>query len=126
MSLVCYNTIFFSHNRNKTSEELEHLCLKYAERCVGAETQSTCTVFESNPTNLQKRKMAKPKWGAKSPGRRLSHLARRRITFCSSNLQSSNSSAILGSRTRQILVDARYFGKFGIFFFVQRFITVTF
>ncbi|EFA07347.2 hypothetical protein TcasGA2_TC015944 [Tribolium castaneum] len=95
------------HNRSKVSEEFEHLCLKYAERYVGAETQSSCTVFESNPSNLQKRKMAKPKWGSKSPGRRLSHLARRRITFSSSNLQSGSSSAILGSRARQIMIDAR-------------------
>jgi hypothetical protein len=95
------------YNRNNDSEEFEHLCSKYAERYVGAETQSTCTVFESNPCSSQKRKLLKPKWGAKSPGRRLSHLARRRITFSSSNLQASSSSAILGSRARQILVDAR-------------------
>ncbi|XP_044264787.1 uncharacterized protein LOC123011432 [Tribolium madens] len=95
------------YNRSKVSEDLEHLCLKYAERYIGAETQSSCTIFDSNPCNLQKRKVVKPKWGAKSPGRRLSHLARRRITFSSSNLQTSSSSAILGSRARQILIDAR-------------------
>ena len=111
--------VIFSHNRNKVSEDFEHLCLKYAERYIGAETQSSCTVFDSNPPSSQKRKMSKPRWSVKSPGRRLSHLARRRITFSSANLQANSSSAILGSRARQILVDARYCARNVCFFFVS-------
>lgn len=87
---------------------MEHLCTRYAERYVGAETQSSCTIFDPNLVSPSKRRSSKPKWGsARSPGRRLSHLARRRITFSSANLQSSSSSAIFGSRARQILVDTK-------------------
>lgn len=97
----------FSYNCGKTSEEIVDLSDKYQKRCVSAETQSSCTIFESHSANSpSKRKSLKPRWGGKSPGRRLSHLARRRITFSSSNLQ-GNSSSIVGSRARQILVDAK-------------------
>lgn len=90
----------FSHNRSKLSEDFEQLCTKYASRYVGAETQTSCTVFDSNnQISPSKRKATKLRWGGKSPGRRLSHLARRRITFSSASLQQSNS--------RQVLVDAK-------------------
>lgn len=94
----------FSHNRSNLSEEFEDLCAKYAQRYVGDETQSSCTVFQNSKSPL-KRKLIKQRWSIKSPGRRLSHLARRRITFSSANLQSSASS--LGNRSRLILVDAK-------------------
>lgn len=96
---------FHSYNRSKYSEEFEQLCIKYAERYVGAETQSSCTVFETNTNSPSKRKSTKLRWTTKSPGRRLSHLARRRITFNNPVLQ--NSGATVCSRARQILVDAR-------------------
>lgn len=83
------------------------LCDKYQKRFVGAEMQSTCTVFETqNMSSPVKRKTTKPRWGGKSPGRRLSHLARRRITFSSANLQAGGSS-LAGSRARQMLVDSK-------------------
>ncbi|KAK4885428.1 hypothetical protein RN001_001699 [Aquatica leii] len=98
------------HNRSKISEEFEHLCIKYTERCIGAETQSTCTAFGVNALSPSKRKI-KYKKVVKSPGKRLSHLARRRITFSKDSLQSttvnSSSCSFIGSRTRQIMVDAR-------------------
>lgn len=94
-----------SHNRSQLSEDFEDLCAKYAQRYVGDETQSTCTVFYSTKGSPTKRKPTKQRWSVKSPGRRLSHLARRRITFSSANLQSSSSA--LGTRARQILVDAK-------------------
>ncbi|XP_076268398.1 cyclin E-interacting protein minus [Rhynchophorus ferrugineus] len=94
------------HNRCKLSEEIESLCDKYQKRFVGGETQSSCTVFELSAGSPSKRKSTKPRWGAKSPGRRLSHLARRRITFSSANMQAGGSN-LAGSRARQILVDAR-------------------
>ncbi|CAG9764813.1 unnamed protein product [Ceutorhynchus assimilis] len=97
-----------SYNCGKVSEEIVDLCDKYQKRFVGAETQSTCTIFEkqniSSPSN---RKTTKPRFGAKSPGRRLSHLAlRRKITFSHANSQ-ANSSSLVGSRARQILVDVK-------------------
>ncbi|KAJ8971816.1 hypothetical protein NQ317_004846 [Molorchus minor] len=92
-------------NRSKLSEQFEESCAKYGQRYVGAETQSTCSVFEMNFPSPVKRKQLKQRWPAKSPGRRLSHLARRRITFSSANLQAGLSAA--GSRARQILVDAK-------------------
>ncbi|CAH1101450.1 unnamed protein product [Psylliodes chrysocephalus] len=94
------------HNRSKYSEEFEELCVKYGQRYVGAETQSSCTVFETNATSPTKRRNIKSQWSTKSPGKRLSHLARRRITFSSANLQ-SGSSFLAGSRARQIVVDAK-------------------
>ncbi|KAK9892235.1 hypothetical protein WA026_019036 [Henosepilachna vigintioctopunctata] len=92
------------HNRNKLSEEIEHLCDKYAKRYIGAETQSTCCAVEKKYSSPTKRKTIKQKWATKSPGRRLSHLARRRITFSSANLQ-AGSSTNAASRARQILID---------------------
>lgn len=98
----------FSYNRSKLSEDFEILCMKYADRYVGCETQSTCTVFQqpllSSPL---KRKASKLRWAIKSPGRRLSHLAKRRITFSSANLQASASSSALNAHTRQIVLDSK-------------------
>ncbi|XP_057657788.1 uncharacterized protein LOC130894811 [Diorhabda carinulata] len=94
------------YNRSKLSEEFEELCGKYGQRYVGMETQSSCTVFETNTASPTKRRNVKPQWNLKSPGKRLSHLARRRITFSSANLQ-LGSSFSAGSRARQILVDAK-------------------
>lgn len=104
--LLKYRYHGLHHNRSRVSEEIESMCEKYQKRFVGAETQSTCTVFELQVSSPTKRKMTKPRWGGKSPGRRLSHLARRRITFSSANLQTGGS-RLAGSRARQILVDAR-------------------
>ncbi|KAF5275368.1 hypothetical protein FQA39_LY06825 [Lamprigera yunnana] len=97
------------YNRSKVSEDFEHLCIKYTERYIGAETESTCTSFHTNASTPSKHKL-KCRRVAKSPGKRLSHLARRRITFSKDSLQSSVNSAncsFIGSRTRQIMVDAR-------------------
>ncbi|XP_044745392.1 uncharacterized protein LOC123307229 [Coccinella septempunctata] len=92
------------YNRSKLSEEIEHLCDKYAKRYIGAETQSTCNAVETEYMSPGRRKSARPKWAVKSPGRRLSHLAKRRITFSSASLQASSSSSA-ASRARQILID---------------------
>lgn len=92
------------HNRSKLSEEIEHLCDKYGKRYVGAETQSSCCAVETQHSSPGRRKLIKPKWAVKSPGRRLSHLAKRRITFSSASLQAGSSSGPV-SRKRQILID---------------------
>nr|KAF7425901.1 hypothetical protein H0235_008339 [Vespula pensylvanica] len=80
------------YNRNKSIEEFENLTMKLCERYIGAETQSTCNVFFSKqgPGSARKRSvLAKRNYG-QSPGKRLSHLARRRRTFSSANLQGLN------------------------------------
>lgn len=84
------------------------LCMKYAERYVSCETQSTCTVFQQTfLSSPLKRKANRLRWAVKSPGRRLSHLARRRITFSSANLQAAGSSSGLNAHTRQIVMDSK-------------------
>lgn len=93
------------YNCSKVSEELESLCMKYSQRYVGSETQSSCTVFDNTMSSPFKRKANRLRWTAKSPGRRLSHLARRRITFSSANLQAGSSS----SHSRQVMIDAKRF-----------------
>ncbi|KAF2901418.1 hypothetical protein ILUMI_04765 [Ignelater luminosus] len=99
------------YNRSKISEDFEHLCLKYAERYIGAETQSSCTVFGTDILSPSKRR-CKFKRVAKSPGKRLSHLAKRRISFTNIASQcgaAASSCSLIGARTRQIMVDARKF-----------------
>lgn len=76
------------YNRNKAVEEFENLTMKLCERYVGAETQSTCNVFFSKePGSARKRNTLIKRNYGQSPGKRLSHLARRRRTFSSANLQ---------------------------------------
>lgn len=97
--------IFFSYNRGKVSEEFELLCAKYGQRFVGQESYSSCTIFSARDTPSKKKAANKMRWAAKSPGRRLSHLAKRRITFSSASLQASSS--VMSAHARQILVDSR-------------------
>lgn len=107
--MYIYINFSSSYNRNKINENFEHLCLKYAERYIGAETQSSCTIFGTDILSPSKRK-CKFKRAAKSPGKRLSHLAKRRISFTSVASQSTagpSNSSLIGARTRQIMVDAR-------------------
>ncbi|XP_034951799.1 uncharacterized protein mi [Chelonus insularis] len=72
------------YNRNKYIEEFENLTLKLCARYIHNETQSTCTSWfvKQIPTSTKKKSLL-----GKSPGKRLSHLARRRRTFSSANLQ---------------------------------------
>ncbi|XP_022911801.2 uncharacterized protein [Onthophagus taurus] len=84
------------YNRSKLSEEMEQLAMKYASKYIGSETQSSCTVFRTNFPSSPSKVSNKLRWTIKSPGKRLSHLARRRITFSSATLQ---------AQTRQIAVD---------------------
>lgn len=93
-----------NYNHSKAAEDTEALLMRYGQRYVGAETQSSCTVFESVANTPSKRKANRLRWVNKSPGRRLSHLARRRITFSSANIQAASS-----SHSRQIMVDAKRF-----------------
>ncbi|XP_076763366.1 cyclin E-interacting protein minus [Xylocopa sonorina] len=77
------------YNRNKAVEEFESLTSKLCERYIGAETQSTCTVWFSKPApgSAKKRNLLAKRNNGQSPGKRLNHLTRRRKVFSSANLQ---------------------------------------
>ncbi|XP_070164683.1 uncharacterized protein Mi [Polyergus mexicanus] len=77
------------YNRNKSVEEFENLTVKLCERYIGAETQSTCNIWFSKkaPGSARKRTLLAKRENGQSPEKKLSHLARRRRTFCSANLQ---------------------------------------
>ncbi|CAD6222682.1 GSCOCG00001089001-RA-CDS [Cotesia congregata] len=77
------------YNRNKFIEEFENLSTKLSERYIGNETQSTCTIWftKQAPGSAKKRTLLGKRAIGQSPGKRLSHLARRRKTFSSANLQ---------------------------------------
>lgn len=77
------------YNRSKSVEEFENLTVKLCERYIGAETQSTCNIWFSKkaPGSARKRSLLVKRGNGQSPEKRLTHLARRRKTFCSANLQ---------------------------------------
>ncbi|XP_012527644.1 uncharacterized protein LOC105831789 [Monomorium pharaonis] len=77
------------YNRSKAVEEFENLTVKLCERYIGAETQSTCNIWFSKqpPGSARKRSLLTKRGSGQSPEKRLTHLARRRRTFCSANLQ---------------------------------------
>ncbi|XP_026741470.1 uncharacterized protein LOC113503629 isoform X2 [Trichoplusia ni] len=92
------------YNVTKHSEKLELLALRYGERYVGAETDTSVNIYSGgmqSPNSASKRKALRQKLAqAKSPGRRLSHLARRRQAFASAatineKAQTSNSKMVL-------------------------------
>ncbi|GAB0096229.1 hypothetical protein DMENIID0001_117110 [Sergentomyia squamirostris] len=95
------------YNRSKWSEKWENLSVKYAERFIGAETGSSFVKLNS-PTSSKKRYL-RDKSLNQSPGRRLSHLAKRKAMFSCANLQKkdfSSSQPCLSqpSSSRQILL----------------------
>lgn len=77
------------YNRSRTVEEFENLTVKLCERYIGAETQSTCNIWFSKqpPGSARKRNLLTKRGNGQSPEKRLTHLAKRRRTFCSANLQ---------------------------------------
>ncbi|XP_076238693.1 cyclin E-interacting protein minus [Calliopsis andreniformis] len=77
------------YNRNRAVEEFENLTIKLCERYIGAETQSTCTVWFSKhaPGSAKKRNLLAKRENGQSPGKRLNHLTKRRRAFSSANLQ---------------------------------------
>lgn len=77
------------YNRSKSVEEFENLTVKLCERYIGAETQSTCNIWFSKkaPGSARKRSLLAKRENGQSPEKKLTHLARRRRTFCSANLQ---------------------------------------
>lgn len=82
--------LLHSLNSSKVSEDAADLMQKVQGRYVQLETLSSCNIwFQSSiplTASAKKRLRARPGFGI-SPGRRLSHLARRRQIFSSENLQ---------------------------------------
>lgn len=91
------------YNRTTDSEDIELLCMKYAERCVGVETSSSFTHTYRPSANKARMKLL-----SQSPGTRLSHLVGRRRGLSSANLlakQCGSDSSKLGSK--QLVIDVQ-------------------
>lgn len=98
------------YNVTKYSERFELLALKYGARYVGAETDTSVNIYSGgfqSPSSANKRKAMRLKMAqAKSPGRRLSHLARRRQAFCSAATINEKAQA---STAKMVLIDKNFF-----------------
>ncbi|XP_038211054.1 uncharacterized protein LOC119831676 isoform X2 [Zerene cesonia] len=104
-----YHDVYY--NLTSYTEKYEMLMQRYAERFVGAETDTSVNIYSGglqSPSSASKRKALRLKMAqAKSPGRRLSHLARRRQAFCSAatigeKAQSSTSKMVLIDKKKLI------------------------
>ncbi|XP_053615130.1 uncharacterized protein mi isoform X2 [Plodia interpunctella] len=102
------------YNVTTYSEKFELLALRYGERFVGAETETSVCIYSGglqSPSSASKRKALRLKMAqAKSPGRRLSHLARRRQAFCSAATisdKSANSKMVLIDKKKLITTSER-------------------
>ncbi|XP_030030551.2 uncharacterized protein LOC115447560 isoform X1 [Manduca sexta] len=98
------------YNVTKYSERFELLALRYGERYVGAETDTSVNIHSGglqSPSSASKRKALRLKMAqAKSPGRRLSHLARRRQAFCSAATINEKAQT---SAPKMVLIDKNFF-----------------
>ncbi|CAO1335687.1 unnamed protein product [Diamesa tonsa] len=88
-----------AYNKSTISEEIEVTCLRYCERFIGSETSSSF----NNEVSSAKKRNDRLKLLARSPGKRLSHLAKRRSIFSSANLKSNCQPTSVTSR--HILID---------------------
>lgn len=98
--IKCHGLLF---NRTTDSEDIELLCMKYAERCVGVETSSSFTYTYRPSVNKARMKLL-----SQSPGTRLSHLVGRKRGLSSANLMSKqcgSDSSKLGSK--QLVIDVQ-------------------
>lgn len=96
------------YNITKYSEQVESLAMRYGERYVGAETDTSVSIHSGglqSPSSASKRKALRLAQ-AKSPGRRLSHLARRRQTFCSAATIGEKTQ---GNASKMVLIDKNFF-----------------
>ncbi|XP_026763349.2 uncharacterized protein LOC113521891 isoform X1 [Galleria mellonella] len=98
------------YNVTNYSEKVELLALRYGERYVGAETDTSVSIHSGglqSPSSASKRKALRLKMAqATSPGRRLSHLARRRQAFCSAATINEKAQA---TNSRMVLIDKNFF-----------------
>lgn len=100
MGMKCHGLLY---NRTTDSEEIELLCMKYVERCVGVETSSSFTHTYRQSANKLRMKML-----SQSPGTRLSHLVGRKRGMSAANLlskQCGSDSSKLGSK--QLMIDVQ-------------------
>lgn len=98
--IKCHGLLY---NRTTDSEDIELLCMKYAERCVGVETSSSFTYTYRPSVNQARMKLL-----SQSPGTRLSHLVGRKRGLSSVNLmakQCGSDSSKLGSK--QLVIDVQ-------------------
>lgn len=98
--IKCHGLLY---NRTTDSEDIELLCMKYAERCVGVETSSSFTYTYRPSANKIRMKLL-----SQSPGTRLSHLVGRKRGLSSASLMSKqcgSDSSKLGSR--QMVIDVQ-------------------
>lgn len=81
--ILTKRTLGVCYNRTIYTDDIETISLKFLDRFVGSETSSS---FNSEDVSSAKKKSIKMKLLSQSPGRRLSHLAKRRSMFSSANL----------------------------------------
>ncbi|XP_065210943.1 uncharacterized protein mi isoform X2 [Planococcus citri] len=100
------NCTFFdiSYNLGDLSEKMVDLYEKYRERYVGCETSSFVSSYSPSKDFLNKKKDRRKMIGY-SPGRRLSHLAKRRTMFSSQSLQAASKCKTSALQTKTILVE---------------------
>ncbi|XP_068620092.1 uncharacterized protein mi isoform X2 [Battus philenor] len=96
------------YNVSNYTEKYQLLLQKYRERFVGGETDTSVNIYSGglqSPSSASKRKALRLKMAqAKSPGRRLSHLARRRQAFCSAATINEKAQA---STAKMVLIDKK-------------------
>ncbi|CAK1584335.1 unnamed protein product [Parnassius mnemosyne] len=99
-----------NYNISNYTEKYELLLQRYRERFVGGETDTSVNIYSGglqSPSSASKRKALRLKMAqAKSPGRRLSHLARRRQAFCSAATINEKAQA---STAKMVLIDKNFF-----------------
>ncbi|XP_064073734.1 serine-rich adhesin for platelets [Vanessa tameamea] len=98
------------YNITSYSEKIEQLMQRYGERFIGAETDTSVNIYSGglqSPSSASKRKAMRLKMAqVKSPGRRLSHLARRRQAFCSAATINEKAQS---STSKMVLIDKNFF-----------------
>ncbi|XP_013162506.1 PREDICTED: uncharacterized protein LOC106113993 [Papilio xuthus] len=96
------------YNVSSYREKYELLLQRYMERFVGGETDTSVNIYSGglqSPSSASKRKAMRLKMAQlKSPGRRLSHLARRRQAFCSAATINEKAQA---SSAKMVLIDKK-------------------
>lgn len=97
---------------NHDCEEVEALRMKIAERRISSETSSSFVMHEVL-TNSAKKRQKRNGW-AKSPGSRLSYLAKRRNTFC------KRTNDLSKARTISIIKDDKKKGSQGGQLYLKR------
>lgn len=100
LDVKCHGLMY---NRSSDSEEIDLLCMKYLDRCVGVETSSSFTHTYRPSANKARMKLL-----SQSPGTRLSHLVGRKRNLSSASLlgkQCGSDSSKLGSK--QMVIDVQ-------------------